>query len=151
MESVLTYVATFMVFIANTKYTEGSFLLSIRNSNNLSNNFRLHGEYVGQPEDDLTCDPTINWEHHIDTVVDGLHGEKYAPGKADTDFARRYGYLAGKEIKTVSESFHDFYQFLGHPILSYYKTMVADLVETTHLALYNARFKMDPIWSLVRL
>lgn len=72
----------------------------------------------------------------------------YQPGKADTEFARRFGKYAGKDIKTVGEAFTEFTETLGSPINALYKNMMTDVVGTTHLVLVNARFQQDAIWSL---
>jgi len=78
-------------------------------------------------------------------VEDGL---VYLPGKADHPFAKKYGHLAGANIKTVGDAFADFTKELGFSVNAVYKDMVTDIVGTTHLIVVNARFTKDPIWSL---
>uniref|UniRef100_A0A7S2KDI5 Uncharacterized protein n=1 Tax=Leptocylindrus danicus TaxID=163516 RepID=A0A7S2KDI5_9STRA len=138
------FATTFILAIATQCKSFGTHLLSSQRVG-----LFLRGtEYIGQPEDELTCDPSVSWDHHWREEANGLHGINYSPGKAHTKFAHRFGHLSGKKVKAVSESMNDFYRNLGHPIHAYYKTMVADLVETMHLALYCARFQINPIWSL---
>jgi hypothetical protein len=72
----------------------------------------------------------------------------YKPGKANTEFARKYGHLAGKKVKTVGEAFADFTKELGYSVNALYKNMITDTVGITHLTVVNARFERDAIWCL---
>jgi len=73
---------------------------------------------------------------------------QYAPGKADTEFARKYGHLAGAQVRTVGEAFTQFTDILGTPVNALYKGICTDLVGSLHLIVVNARFQKDAVFSL---
>lgn len=72
----------------------------------------------------------------------------YSPGKADTEFARKYGHLAGASVRTVGEAFTEFTDLLGTPVNALYKGICTDLVGSLHLIKVNARFRKDAVFSL---
>jgi len=83
------------------------------------------------------------------SISDALDREvSYLPGKADSDFARKYGHLAGAQVRTVGEAFSQFSDMLGTPVNALYKGICTDLVGSLHLIVVNARFNKDPVFSL---
>jgi len=72
----------------------------------------------------------------------------YQAGKADTDFARRFGDLAGRKVKTVSETMKQFTELVSVTINPLYRAMITDTVSTTHLTVVDARFQYDKVWAL---
>eukprot|EP00586_Coscinodiscus_wailesii_P006317 CAMPEP_0172486548 /NCGR_PEP_ID=MMETSP1066-20121228/15171_1 /TAXON_ID=671091 /ORGANISM="Coscinodiscus wailesii, Strain CCMP2513" /LENGTH=316 /DNA_ID=CAMNT_0013252571 /DNA_START=421 /DNA_END=1371 /DNA_ORIENTATION=+ len=94
--------------------------------------------------------PLYSFLDEIDEDLDKALGRRveYKAGAADSEFAKRFGHLAGKEIKTVGEAFRDFTDMLGSPINALYKNMMTDIVGTLHLILVNGRFQRDGIFSL---
>ncbi|KAG5188183.1 thylakoid formation protein-domain-containing protein [Tribonema minus] len=66
----------------------------------------------------------------------------------DTPGAKRFGDLSGKEVKTVSASMTRFCEQYKRPILPQYRTIVNDLIQSTHLTLVDARFKYDAVFAL---
>mmetsp|Transcript_7303 Transcript_7303/g.18143 ORF Transcript_7303/g.18143 Transcript_7303/m.18143 type:complete len:323 (-) Transcript_7303:295-1263(-) len=72
----------------------------------------------------------------------------YSPGKADSEFARKYGHLAGEDVRTVGEAFTQFTDILGTPVNALYKGYCTDLVGSLHLTMVNARFQKDAVFSL---
>lgn len=85
-----------------------------------------------------TVNPAASSESRMSTVDDS------AP---DTPLSRRFGSLKGKNVKPVSESMRQFCEAYPKPILPQYRTLVNDLIQSTHLTTVDARFKYDAIFG----
>lgn len=98
----------------------------------------------------LSAEDALVKDGMIKTDLDSALNKElsYEPGKADTEFARRFGDRAGKNVRTVGEAFSDFTKRLGHPVQALYRNGVSDIVGTTHLIMISVRFERDAIWSL---
>jgi len=83
-----------------------------------------------------------------DLIEDFERELDYSPGTAKSEFAKRFGTLSGTEVRTVGEAFGEFNAILGHPINAIYRSMITDIVGSTHLITVDARFRRDPIWCL---
>lgn len=85
----------------------------------------------------------------LDKIMSGevSRGVDYQPGQADTEFARRFGHLAGRKVRTCGEATKAFHNLLDNPVNPLYRGYVTDLVGLTHLCIVDARFVKDPIWS----
>lgn len=93
----------------------------------------------------MSCPSDFYCSHRLTLI---LHQVSYEPGKADTPFAKKYGHLAGAQIRTVAEAFAQFTDMLGTPVNALYKGMCSDLVGSLHLIVVNARFQQDALFSL---
>lgn len=82
----------------------------------------------------------------IETSIDRQMSAQ--PGKADSDFARKFGHLSGLKLRTVGEAFEEFTNILGTPVNALYKGIATDLVGSLHLVVVNARFQKDAVFSL---
>lgn len=104
--------------------------------------------FVAQPSTAFRSSPLnmILKDYDASLEADLAREIDYKPGQAKTEFAKRYGHLAGKKIKTAGEAFADFTKELGYSVNPLYKNMVTDIVGTVHLIVVNARFERDPIW-----
>eukprot|EP00611_Tribonema_gayanum_P024275 TRINITY_DN531_c0_g3_i1.p1 TRINITY_DN531_c0_g3~~TRINITY_DN531_c0_g3_i1.p1 ORF type:complete len:316 (-),score=100.65 TRINITY_DN531_c0_g3_i1:36-926(-) len=65
----------------------------------------------------------------------------------DTPLVKRFGSLKGRDVKPVSESMMSFCKCYPKPILPQYRTLVNDLIQSTHLSVVDARFTYDAVFA----
>nr|AFA52594.1 hypothetical protein [Vaucheria litorea] len=65
----------------------------------------------------------------------------------DTAMYKRFGHLKGKDVKTVSETIKSFCIQYQKPILPQYRTMINDVLQSTHLNVVNGCFIYDAMFG----
>lgn len=72
---------------------------------------------------------------------------QFEHGVPDTAMTRRFGHLRETAVKTVAETVSDFYEYYKEVVISQFRTMVTEYLQSTHLIVYDARFKYDPFFG----
>ncbi|CAB1117739.1 unnamed protein product [Ectocarpus sp. CCAP 1310/34] len=80
----------------------------------------------------------------VETPEDYVY-EQFIP---DTPMTRKFGHLRGAKVKTVSETVADFYKYYKKVVLTQFRTIVTEYLQSTHLTVYDARFKYDPLFGV---
>ncbi|CAM9185199.1 unnamed protein product [Pylaiella littoralis] len=73
---------------------------------------------------------------------------QYEQSIPDTPMTRKFGHLRGAKIKTVSETVADFYVHYKLVVLTQFRSIVTEYLQSTHLTVYDARFKYDPLFGV---
>ncbi|CAM9974764.1 unnamed protein product, partial [Choristocarpus tenellus] len=65
----------------------------------------------------------------------------------DTPMTRKFGHLRGVEVPTVDQTVKSFYDKYKRVILPQFRTIVTEFLMSTHLIVYDARFKYDALFG----
>ena len=109
---------------------------------------KLHPLFVTSPHTPPLLHPRLHSRNPQYTIHVTHVKISYSPGTANTDFAKKYGHLAGSKVRTVGEAFTEFTDLLGTPVNALYKGICTDLVGSLHLIKVNAWFQKDAVFSL---
>jgi photosystem II biogenesis protein Psp29 len=86
---------------------------------------------------------------HMSSVQKRAPGvEKDEDDAPDTEFYKRFGALKGRDVKTVSQAMIQFCNAYPKPIIPQYRTVVNDLIQSTHLSVVDARYHYDAVFAL---
>lgn len=72
----------------------------------------------------------------------------YEQSIPDTPMTRKFGHLRGAKIKTVSETVADFFTYYKRVVITQFRNVVTEYLQSTHLTVYDARFKYDPLFGV---